>query len=282
MGLALGAALRRSGVLDRLLYIGRSLEPPPHPIFEVAGEDDVVRAEYRMGPIPIPSGTTVFILSVPDSTLAEVAHDFAAAGSAPGGCAALHMAGAISNDVLTPLHHVGFATGSMHPLQAVADPWQSGERLIGSAFSLSGEPAALTAARRLVNALDGMALVIPQALRPLYHAAAVTASNYLVALAAVAARMLVEAGVSEVDALPALLPLMKGTLDNLEHLGPLGALTGPISRGDVDTVRLHLARLSAGDRVLYCDLGAEVLRLARAAGLDERRAEHIESLLSHG
>jgi predicted short-subunit dehydrogenase-like oxidoreductase (DUF2520 family) len=78
------------------------------------------------------------------------------------------------------------------------------------------------------------------------------------------------------------LPLVRGTLDNLEHLGVGAALTGPIPRGDADTLRLHLARLSPEDRTLYCALGLELLRLARQAGLDERRAAEIESLLASG
>jgi predicted short-subunit dehydrogenase-like oxidoreductase (DUF2520 family) len=130
--------------------------------------------------------------------------------------------------------------------------------------------------------LGGRPLVIAPSARPLYHAAAVVGSNYLVALAAAASRMLGEAGVEEADTLPALLPLMRGTLDNIERLGVSAALTGPIARGDADTVRLHLARLSAADRVLYCGLGLELLRLARASGMDGQRAEEIELLLTAG
>jgi predicted short-subunit dehydrogenase-like oxidoreductase (DUF2520 family) len=167
-------------------------------------------------------------------------------------------------------------------LQTVADPWLSGDRLMGAAFALAGETSALNAARRVVNALGGMPLVIPPALRPTYHAAAVMASNYLIALLAVAARLLEHASVDGTRVLPALLPLVRGTLDNLEHLGVAAALTGPIPRGDADTVRLHLARLSAEDRALYCALGLELLRLARQTGLDERRAAEIESLLASG
>ena len=82
------------------------------------------------------------------------------------------------------------------------------------------------------------------------------------------------------EALPAILPLVRGTLDNLEHLGISAALTGPIARGDVDTVRRHLARLSPRERTLYSALGLEALELAKAAGLDARRAAELEALLS--
>jgi predicted short-subunit dehydrogenase-like oxidoreductase (DUF2520 family) len=285
MGLALGAALRQVEAVDRLIFYGRGYEAPPHPIFDphpLPGDVDAASAgaEYRTWPSQIPPDTNVVILAVPDRALPEVAHDLAAGGGAPPGCVALHLSGALSTDALAPLHNAGYTVGSMHPLMAVADPWLAADRLIGIAFAMSGEPVAIGAARRLVYSLEGLALVIPAIQRPLYHAAAVMASNYLVALTGAAVRMLGEAGVDSDDALRALLPLLRGTLDNIAQLGVPAALTGPIARGDVDTVRLHLARLSAVDRVLYCGLGLELLRLAREAGLDEQRAGEIEALLT--
>jgi hypothetical protein len=103
------------------------------------------------------------------------------------------------------------------------------------------------------------------AARPLYHAAAVLASNYLVALPPLRRGCWARPASGRRRA-AALLPLLRGTLDNIEQLGVPAALTGPIARGDSRHVRLHLARLSAGDRVLYCGLGLELLRLAREAG----------------
>lgn len=287
MGLALGAALRQADAVGRLVYFGRAYEPPPHPLFDphpIPGDVETAPAgaEYRTLPSQPPASTHVVILAVPDAALPEVVHDLLRMGPAPPGCAALHVSGALGTDVLTPLHSAGYAIGSLHPLMAVADPWLAGHRLAGAAFALGGEPAAVGAGRRIVSALGGLPLVVPSAMRPVYHAAAVLASNHLVALIAAAARLLEEAGVRQEDALPALLPLVRGTIDNIEQLGVPAALTGPIARGDVDTVRLHLARLSPQDRALYSGLGAELLRLARAAGLDEQRAEDIESLLTAG
>jgi predicted short-subunit dehydrogenase-like oxidoreductase (DUF2520 family) len=286
MGLALGSALRQQEAVDRLIYYGRGLEPPPHPLFDphaIPGSVEIAAAgaEYRPLPAQPPAGS-VIILAVPDDALPEVTYDLAMRGPAAAGSVVLHMSGALSTDVLMPLHAAGYAIGSMHPLMAVADPWLAGDRLLGAAFALGGEAVAVAAARRIVSALGGRALVIPPGGRPLYHAAAVLASNYLVALAGAASRMLVDAGVAEDDALPALLPLMRGTLDNVEQLGVPASLTGPIARGDAETVRLHMARLSESDRVLYSGLGLVLLRLAREAGLDEMRAEEIESLLVSG
>lgn len=276
MGLALGAALVRADAVERITFYGRGMEPPPHPIFD-AGTG---AAEYRVGPHPLPPGTSILLLAVPDAKLAEVAYDMAAAGPAPPGCAAFHLSGALSTDVLMPLHTAGYAVGSLHPLQAVADPWHAADRLIGSAFAIAGEPAALAAARRLVGALGGTTLVVPPSQRPLYHAGAVVASNYLVALLGFAVRLFGEAGIPEEDAVAALLPLVRGTLDNLEQLGVASALTGPVARGDIDTVRLHLMRLSGHDRSLYCALGRELLQLARMQGLDDERAFELESIFA--
>jgi predicted short-subunit dehydrogenase-like oxidoreductase (DUF2520 family) len=285
VGLALGAALQTTGAADRVVFYGRSLEPPPHPIFDIAappGDDAEAPVEYRIWPAPLPAGTTVALLAVPDDALAEVAHDLARTGTAPTGCAALHHAGALTADVLAPLHAAGYAVGSMHPLLAIADPWIAAERLSGVTYALAGEPAAVAAGRRLADALGGFSVVVPATMRPLYHAAAVLASNGLVAVLAAAVRLFAQVGISEPEAVQGLVPLVRGTLDNLENFGVRGALTGPVVRGDVDTVRLHLARLSAEDRLLYCALGNELLRLARAAGLDERRAHELDALLTGG
>lgn len=274
MGLALGGALHQAGALEHLTYLGRAMEAPPHPLFD---DPDI---DYRSGVAPPDEGTSILILAVPDDALHRVANELAHAGPAPAGCVALHLSGALSTDVLAPLHGPGYALGSVHPLQTVADPWSGAERLRGCAYAIAGEPAALMAARRLVTALDGRPLVIPPALRAVYHASAVLASNYVLAAAAAVARTLSEAGIEEDEAVQAVLPLMRGTMDNMEQLGLSAALTGPVARGDVDTVRLHLSRLSQRERRLYSAVGLETVQLARATGLDPSRADTLESLLS--
>ena len=110
VGLSLGAALLQARRVERLTYFGRSHEAPPHPLFDSA-EPPV---EYRMGLQPVPAGTTVLLLTVPDAALRDVSHELAMAGSAPPGCAALHVSGALSADVLAPLHNAGYAVGTQH------------------------------------------------------------------------------------------------------------------------------------------------------------------------
>jgi predicted short-subunit dehydrogenase-like oxidoreductase (DUF2520 family) len=121
--------------------------------------------------------------------------------------------------------------------------------------------------------------MVPIAQRPLYHAAAVFASNYLAGLIGAAARLMVQSGVPEDEALSAILPLARGSLENLGRLTPGQALTGPVSRGDVETVGLHLRTLEPRERALYASMGLEILEVALEGGLDEMSAEEIRDLL---
>ena len=114
--------------------------------------------------------------------------------------------------------------------------------------------------------------------KPAYHAGAVITSNYVVVLAALAEQLAREAGVPPADAVRLYLPLMQGTVANLS-LGPAAALTGPIRRGDVATVRRHLAVLDPGQRLVYRTLGLAAVPLAREAGLAEAAAAAVEAAL---
>jgi predicted short-subunit dehydrogenase-like oxidoreductase (DUF2520 family) len=276
IGLALGYALWRADAVDDLVYCGRRPEPPLHPLFTEG------IARYRFGLEPPGLETGAVFLSVPDDVLPEMAHALAGQGAAPPRCAAFHLSGALSTDVLAPLHARGYAVGTFHPLQSFAHPVDGASRLPGSYVSISGEPEAVTTARRLLQHLGCAPLTVPVSRRPLYHAAAVTASNHVAALVALAARLLVQAGVPEDDALPALVPLVRGTVENIESLGVRGALTGPLARGDVETIRLHLRWLEPREREVYRCLASELLELLTSFGFDREIGEEIGGLLTHG
>lgn len=274
MGLALGSALLEAEAVEWLSYWGRSPEPPDHPLFL----DGRVRWHY--GVERPPDGTTAVLLTVPDRVLGEMAQVLAARGEPPEGTPVLHCSGALGADPLAPLHQRGYQVGTLHPLQAVADPVSGGRRLFGASFAVSGEPGALAVARRLVGALGGRPLVIPTARRPLYHAAAVLASNYLIVLLRQATRLLEEAGASAEEAEEAMVSLARGALENAEVVGLGAALTGPVSRGDAEVVGLHLRTLSREDAELYALLGLRALESARST-LPAADAAAVEDLL-HG
>jgi predicted short-subunit dehydrogenase-like oxidoreductase (DUF2520 family) len=271
-GLALGQALYDAGAVGDLLYCGRRPAPPTHPLFDLA------IARYCFGLEPPAVDTTAVFLSVPDDDIPEMAHALAGHGSAPPGCAAFHLSGALNTDVLSPLHARGYAVGSFHMLQSLADPATAARKIPGSFVSVAGEPTAVATGRRLAQHLGSRMLAVPVTRRPLYHAAAVLASSHISSLLALAARLMERAGIPEEDALPALLPLVRGNLDNIEALGVTAALTGPVARGDVETVGLHLRSLDGREREVYRLLTLELLERV-AVGLDRETQEELAGLL---
>ncbi|HEV2736785.1 MAG TPA: DUF2520 domain-containing protein, partial [Longimicrobiaceae bacterium] len=173
----------------------------------------------------------------------------------------------------------GHPVGGVHPLCAVADPVEGADRLRGATFGVEAEGAARALAERIVRAAGGTALELGPGSRTEYHAAAVFASNYVVGLLAVAERLMEGAGIAAARARPALAGLAAGAVENVRERGPAAALTGPVARGDAETVARHLARLSGDERRLYSLLAAEALRLARARGLDAAAAARVGELI---
>lgn len=276
-GLALGLRLHRAHAFGRLTMTGRRVPPREHPLFG----GDPPAAEYRSSIEDAPQDADAIVIAVPDGAIAEVAGRLASM-DLPASIPILHTSGSRSTDILQPLADLGHSTGSAHPLAAIADPVDGADRLAGATWGVEGDGAARALAERLIHACGGHALRIAPGGKPAYHAAAVFASNYAVALLSVAERLMEQAGVDAADARPALSALAAGAVENVGARGPAAALTGPIIRGDVETVALHLGRLSADERALYSLLGREALRLARRAGLDHAAAERLGALLGEG
>lgn len=276
-GLALGLRLHRAHAFGLLTMTGRRIHPREHPLFE--GAPPV--AEYRSSIEDAPDSPDAIVIAVPDAAIEEVAGRLASIRLDPH-IPILHTSGSRSTDILRPLAQLGHSVGSAHPLAAIAEPISGAERLAGATWGVEGDGAARALAERIVHACGGHALHIAPGGKPAYHAAAVFASNYAVALLSVAERLMEAAGVDAADARPALTGLAGGAVENVGARGPAAALTGPIVRGDAETVALHLGRLSADERALYSLLGREALRLARRAGLDQAAAERLGALLGEG
>ncbi len=274
MGLSLGSVLATSEGTSEVLLVGRRERAPEHSVLRQPV------ARYTHGfPGPPAQGTRV-LLAVPDRAIAEVAAGVAELGAPGERCVALHLSGAQPAGILAPLAERGYAIGSLHPLQTVADPQSGAERLRDAFFTFEGDSEARGAAAEIVEAAEGRLLELRAADKPRYHAACVFASNYVVACAAVATRLLAEAvSISQEEAARALQPLWRGAVQNLDQLGITRALTGPVARGDVETVRGHLAALDADTRELYRQLALRALDLSRQLGLDAAVADAIEAEL---
>lgn len=221
----------------------------------------------------------VVLLAVRDDALPGLVRALVRSGLARG-CVFLHLSGALTSRVLAPLRARGAAVGAMHPLMTVSDePRRAAAHLRGATFAIEGDAAAVRAARRLARAVAAVPVAIRPSGKARYHAGAVFASNYLVTMLATAQAQLVAAGLSEPAARRALAPLARASLANVADHGPLRALTGPVARGDVATLRRHLAALPDETRRLYAAVGRATLALARRAGLGPARAGAVERLL---
>jgi len=178
----------------------------------------------------------------------------------------LHTSGALSSDVLLPLRAAGLSTGSCHPLQTFESPASAMRLIQQSFFCIEGDRRAVAMASRLVKALGAKSFRIPTELKSLYHASAVLASGGIVALLSICLEAFSKLGIDQTKAMAVLMPLVKGTVENVSDLGPVCALTGPIRRGDTSTVRANLEALKAADpdwARIYAELGKQSVRLVQ-------------------
>ena len=205
----------------------------------------------------------LFLITVPDDQIAGVARELSEI-NADRKVMALHTSGALSSEVLEPLREKGWHTGSIHPLLSVS---AAGGSLQGAFWSVEGDRSALRSGKQIVRDLGGKSFSIRTEDKPLYHAAAVMVSGNVVALFDVALEMLGECGLDRKTAREVLLPLIASTVRSLETKSPEESLTGTFSRGDVETVKRHLAALKNKELAealeLYRLLGRRSLKLTK-------------------
>lgn len=273
VGRGLGGALRAAGVRVEGVH-GR-----------VAGE-----GATSHGALPDTlAEANIVIVAVRDSQLEGAMQQLvAASGSRPPllahGATILHTSAASDPPAAAGLRAAGHACGTFHPNVAFAGPARAAANLRDTWVGIAGDAAACADARRLAARLGARTVNIPAGAGPAYHAAAVFASNFSVVLATIAERLLLGAGVASSPARQVTQSLMRGALENLESAAePSGALTGPVVRGDVGTVRAHLAALRsdpAAERA-YRALAAVALDAAGGRGLSDSVVTEMRALLGN-
>lgn len=216
----------------------------------------------------------VFI-TAPDAAIAEVA----AGVKWRAGHGVVHCCGAASTELLQPAaaHEplASLAIGAMHPFQtfaALSDPAEAARRLSGVTFAVAATGWLADYLPSLAQRLDGHAIVIPDELRPLYHASAVLACGYVTTLLDASVSLWTRMGFTEADGVRAAVPLARATIEAIAAAGPSAAVTGPAVRGDANTIAAHLAALSehAPELLpLYRELTLASMPLAQAKGVGE-------------
>jgi predicted short-subunit dehydrogenase-like oxidoreductase (DUF2520 family) len=194
----------------------------------------------------------VILLCVPDDAIANVAAQLAPSDD----YVIAHVAGSRTLEVLAPHRRVG----SLHPLMALPDAEDGARRLIGATYCVAGDDLV----RVVAESLGGRIITLADAQRTVYHAAAVVASNHLVALMGQVQTLAESIGLTLDD----FMPLAHQSMRDVATLGPDAALTGPASRGDMATIDAHLAAIPEEERATYVAMANAAFELA------ERRRAH--------
>jgi predicted short-subunit dehydrogenase-like oxidoreductase (DUF2520 family) len=184
---------------------------------------------------------------------------------------AFHSSGALTSRELDPLRNQGVSVASVHPLMTFVPGTRPA--LAGVPFALEGDAAATRVARRIVRALGGESFSLPASRKAAYHAWATMTSPLLLAFLVTLEEVARAAGLSRQDSRRKSLPIIRQTLVNYARLGPEHSFSGPIIRGDVETVAQHLAVLKKhpGAREVYVALARSALRRLPAKNRNELR-----------
>lgn len=292
VGTALAVASARAGV--EITAVASRTTESVRRVMRLAGLHPSVECER---PDQVFGRSDVLLLSVSDSAIEEVCTGIAEAVLAapelnsdittperPRRIVA-HLSGALSSSVLSPLRELGASVASLHPIKSFSTDPEVSSDFRGVVATVEGDEEAAVGLEQLATSLGMVCARIRSDMKPLYHAAACVASNYTVTLFALSLRMMELCGMESELARRALSGLVGGTARNLQSEPPETALTGPISRGDVQTVREHLAVLGqlsdARVESIYRLLGAETVELAmRGRRLTSESATGLLELLS--
>ncbi|WP_020496176.1 Rossmann-like and DUF2520 domain-containing protein [Sciscionella marina] len=262
VGTVLGAALRTAG----------------HTITAVSGVSaaSLERAEQLLPGVPVepPDRTAapadLVLLAIPDDALAGTVRGLVAAGALRTGQIVAHTSGAHGIEVLRPAEELGALTLALHPVLTFTGRAEDIERLTSCCFGVTardGDEGAWHVAEALVMEMGAEPVRIPETARALYHAALTHGANHLMTLVAEATELLRSASAEVPQRL--LAPLLSASLDNALRFGDR-ALTGPVARGDAETVRAHLRELdehAPASVAAYRELAKRTATRAKGAGL---------------
>ncbi|SCY66557.1 Predicted oxidoreductase, contains short-chain dehydrogenase (SDR) and DUF2520 domains [Alkaliphilus peptidifermentans DSM 18978] len=212
----------------------------------------------------IEDSDAIFI-TTPDDSIKIVCNEMVESGKLKKGQILIHMSGAHSSSILQTATEFGCHIYSLHPLQAFANIDVAVEKLKNTVFSLEGDNDNIEKVIDILKACGNEYFIIDGENKALYHGAACVASNYLVTLMDLSLKMLEAAGIEPMYGFKAMSPLIYGSLENIMTLGASDALTGPIPRGDLNTIERHLKAMEdklPNEISLYKKLGDETTKLA--------------------
>lgn len=217
----------------------------------------------------VQQGDIIFI-TTPDDAIQNVCREIFSGAQSYRDKIVIHCSGSQSSDILKDARkHRNVRMASLHPLQTFADKPETVRNFKGTYCVYEGQRQALAIVRDIISALGGKPVEIKAKDKTMYHIGCVFASNYLVTLMRTAQEFLKGCGFNDKDILRAIQPLVNSTVRNIMTIGPTSALTGPIARGDVLTIKSHI-RAIRGIKPLYMalyrELGKHTVTIARQKG----------------
>lgn len=222
----------------------------------------------------------ITFITTPDDCIAQVCEELSLQSRLKPGSIVVHCSGALDSDILIPAKNKGCYVASVHPMRSFAKPDLSVKEYEGTYCATEGDKEAISCIQELFNLIGSKTYIINKDKKTLYHVAGVFASNYVVTLAKIAELCLEEAGVDEDIAIGVISNLMQGTALNLENtLSPEKSLTGPIQRGDKQTIENHMKAFSNMEsKQIYAMLGKATVKLT---ALNQREQEAIDKIFAH-
>ena len=258
------------------LSLAHVLADAGHHLVGVLGRDTATSAADGLGTTALSwdellPAADMLVLGVADDAIEEVAERLAP--RAIGVLAAVHLSGSVSVGALSPLAAVGLTTGVFHPLQSLPSAELGRRRLPGAWVGITApDPGLHESLWGLARSIGMVPFDVADDVKSLYHAGASAAANYVVGSLALAERLLAAAGVPW----EAAGPMLEAVVHNVREVGPQAALTGPIARGDVATVRAQRQAV----REALPDLEADFAAMGRAVAHLAGRAEEFEGVLT--
>ncbi len=226
--------------------------------------------------IPEAAKADIVFLTVPDSEIVNVARSIENVLNKKQ--TVVHTSGVFSSEIISFLPS---RTCALHPLKSFSDPILSADTISGTLFTFDGDESAFSVISYLVEKIGDRIVKIKPSDKPVYHLAAVLTANYTVTLFSISKDMLEAIGFTDKDANDALLNLISGVVRNIKNRGAVDALTGPIVRGDAETLRLHLMHIEDKNlETIYKSLAFATLKIAKKQGLSEDKIRKIEEVLN--
>ncbi len=226
--------------------------------------------------------TDIILIAVPDDQIGVVCNTLLTLSIDLQNTVIFHCSGVLSSSAIKMLSNSGASIASVHPIKSFANLRASVASFDGTFCGVEGDPAALDILIPLFSKLGANCLTIDSENKALYHCAAVFANNYMVSLTECAQNLYELSGIDRDQSMQLLTPMLRDTCENLVNFGTRGALTGPIARGDKETIEKHLNALFAVDKEafkIYKALGSVALRL-KGDELKSSKKNAIHKLLS--